>query len=54
MNNIKKSIVQIYVGALSYSIKLNNALNNDRYKSDYLTMYPLFKIDKKFKKKILL
>ena len=51
MNNIKKSIVQIYVGALSYSIKLNNALNNDRYKSDYLTMYPLFKIDKKFKKK---
>ena len=50
MSKLKKSIIQAYLGALSYTIHLNNILNNNNYKSDYLTLYPLFKIDNEFKK----
>lgn len=50
MNN-NKSIIQIYYAALSYTIELNKTLNDYKFKSDYLTTYPLFKIDKDFKKK---
>ena len=49
MNN-NKSIIQIYYAALSYTIELNKTLNDYKFKSDYLTTYPLFKIDKDFKK----
>ena len=48
--NKKKSILHVNVGALSHSIHLNNTLNNNNHKSDFLTMYPLFKIDNNFRK----
>jgi glycosyltransferase involved in cell wall biosynthesis len=50
MTKIKNSIIHVNVGALSHSIHLNNTLNNNNHKSDFLTMYPLFKIDNNFRK----
>ena len=54
MPRYKKSIIHVNVGALPHEIHLKNTLNNFNYKSDFLTMYPLFKIDNDFKKKIRL
>ncbi len=51
MPRYKKSIIHVNVGALPHEIHLKNTLNNFNYKSDFLTMYPLFKIDNDFKKK---
>ena len=50
MTKLKKSIINVNVGVLSHSMHLNKALNNDNFKSVFLTLYPYFKINNDFKK----
>ena len=51
INKIKKRILQVTVFPHPGSIAMNSVLNNNDYKCDYLTMYPLFKLNSEFKKK---
>ena len=49
MKKNKKKILQATVFALPFSLKLNQKLRGN-FITDYLTLYPEFKIDNKFKK----
>ena len=49
MSKNKKKILQATVFALPFSLKLNQRLRGN-FITDYLTLYPEFKIDNKFKK----
>ena len=49
MSKNKKKILQATVFALPFSLKLNQKLRGN-FITDYLTLYPEFKIDNKFKK----
>jgi len=51
MSKNKKKILQATVFALPFSLKLNKKLR-DNFITDYLTMYPEFKIDNKYKKNL--
>jgi glycosyltransferase involved in cell wall biosynthesis len=51
MKKKNKSILQATVFALPFSLKLNQKLNNN-FKTDYLTMYPKFKITNEFRNNI--
>ena len=49
MSKKNKSILHATVWPHPGSVALNIYLNNNDFKCDYLTMYPLFKLDKSFK-----
>lgn len=51
MKKKNKSILQATVFALPFSLKLNQKLSNN-FKTDYLTMYPKFKIANEFRDNI--